>query len=104
MFRHRHRRYRMHRFGRFDDMTGFAGPFATRRAWRRGGFGFRRRRTPTAVKILLAGLAVFAFAKLTTANRRPNLSTFEKVALGVLVAIVGAYLVSLRNSSRQYRF
>jgi hypothetical protein len=104
MFRHRHRRYRMHRFGRFDDVAGFAGPFGARRAWRRGGFGFRRRRTPMAVKVLLAGLAVFAFVKLTDAINRSNRSTFEKMALGALVAIVGAYLVSLRNSSRQYRF
>src|SRR5262245_41180442 len=103
MFGHRYRRYRMHRFGQFDDMTGFAGPFGTRRAWRRGGLGFRRRRTPAAVKVLLAGLAVFAFVKLTAANRSSR-SAFEKMALGALVAVVGAYLLSLRNSSRQYRF
>jgi hypothetical protein len=104
MFRHRYGRYRMHRFGRFDGMTGFAGPFRAHRAWRRGGFGFRRRRTPAAVKILLAGLAVFAFVKLTAAANRSNRSAFEKIALGALVALVGAYLLSLRNSSRQYRF
>ena len=94
----------MHRFGRFGDMSDFGGPFAGRRAWRRGGYGFRRRRTPTAVKLLLAGLAVFAFVKLTGVQRQSNRSAFEKVALGALIAIVGAYLLSLRNSSRQYRF
>ena len=94
----------MHRFGRFGDVANFGGPFGTDRAWRRGGFGFRRQRTPTAVKILLAGLAVFAFVKLTAAINRSNRSTFEKVALGALVALVGAFLVSLRNSSRSYRF
>jgi len=85
-------------------MSDFAGPFASRRSWRGGGYGFRRRGTPTAVKILLAGLAVFAFVKLTGILDRPNRSTFEKVAFGALVAVVGAYLVSLRNASRQYRF
>jgi hypothetical protein len=104
MFRHRHLRHRMHGFGRVGDVVGLAAPFRTRRAWRRGGFGVRRRRTPTAVKILLAGLAVFAFAKLISAFNRSTRSTFEKVALGALVAVVGAFLLSLRNSSRSYRF
>jgi hypothetical protein len=103
MFRHRHGRYRMHRFGRFDDVADFANPFATGRGWRRRGFGFRRRRMPTAARILLAGLAVFAFVKLTSAISNSNRSTFEKVALGALLALVGAVLLSLRNSSRRYR-
>jgi hypothetical protein len=94
----------MHRFGRVSEVADLAAPFGPRRAWRRGGFGFRRRRTPTAVKILLAGLAVFAFVKLTSAAGRSQRSTFEKLALGALIAIVSAFLLSLRNSSRSYRF
>jgi hypothetical protein len=94
----------MHRFGHLDDTTGFAGPFRTRHAWRRGRFGFRRQRTPAAAKILLAGLAVFALMKLTGALNRPDRSTVEKVTIGALVAVVGAVLLSLRNSSRRYRF
>jgi len=68
MFRHRHLHHRQ-QFGRLSDVRDLAAPFGARRVWRRGGFGFRRR-TPTAVKILLAGLAVFAFVALTRAAGR----------------------------------
>ena len=99
----RHSRFRSRRFGAFDYSAGFADPFGTRRRWGRGGFGFRRRRMPTAARILIAGLLVYAFVKLTSAIGRSNRTTYEKVALGALLAVVGAALLSLRNSSQRYR-
>jgi uncharacterized membrane protein SirB2 len=53
------------------------------------------------VRLLLAGLAVFAFAKLMTANNSSR-STAEKVALGALIVLVGAVLLSFRRSRRPY--
>ena len=99
----RHSRFRSRRFGRFDTWGGYGDPFGTRWTGRRGGFGFRRRRMPTAARILFAGLLVYAFVKLSSAIGRSNRSTYEKVALGALLAVVGAALLSLRNSSQRYR-
>jgi hypothetical protein len=64
----------------------------------------RRQRGPTIVTLLLAGLAVYAFAKLTSAlsGRR---STAEKILLGVLLLVVGAAVMSFRRSGqRRYRW
>src|SRR5262245_22292412 len=108
MFRTRHARHRFHRFGRFgrfQDIGGFGGAFGSNRSWTGGSQGsWRRTRGPTAVQVLLAGLAVFAFGKLLSAINRPNRSTAEKLGLGALLAMVGVWLLSYRNPARRYHW
>jgi hypothetical protein len=83
-------------------MGPLAGGFRGHRSWR-GPYSRRRRaRGPSAVTILLAGLAVFALIRLMTASNRPDLSTAQKVVLGALVLLVGGVLLSLRRSARRY--
>jgi hypothetical protein len=108
MFRSRHR-------DGLHDILDFAGGIG-RDPWRFVGFhprhmglglprhrSFgRRRRGPSVVTLLLAGLAVFAFAKLMSVSNRQR-STTEKVLLGGLLLLVGAILLSFRRSSRRYR-
>jgi hypothetical protein len=111
MFHHWHGRRSRHHFGRFDDVSGFGDVLGTKywaggwgHGWRNGwSSGYRRRRGSTAARILLAGLAVFAFVKLLSLLNRSNRSTAEKVGLGALLAMVAAVLLSLRGSGRRYR-
>jgi len=110
--RHRlHRLSRVHRLRHLGDVAGFGMPLGSRfggwsRSSRRGPFGSSRRRArggPSAAKILLAGLAVFALVRLM-ANEGRMRSTAEKLVIGVLVAVLGAVLLSLRRSTAAYRW
>jgi hypothetical protein len=58
-----------------------------------------RRRAPSILRLLLAGLAVFAFMKVLSAASRERQSTGEKIALGVLLLILGAVLLGFRRSA-----
>ncbi|MGQ0733912.1 MAG: hypothetical protein ACT4QD_09680 [Acidobacteriota bacterium] len=77
----------------------FADEIPASRAWRSG--GFPRRRTFSPGRILLAGLAVLAAVKLVSAVSSPNRSRAEKLGLGALLVLVGAFLLSLRRSPRR---
>jgi hypothetical protein len=74
---------------------------------RRMGFGSwrpRRRRGFGAARILLAGLAALAFARLMSASNRGTSSRAEKVLLGVGLAVLGGLLLSLQRSASRYRW
>jgi hypothetical protein len=103
MFRARHRLHRLHRLNGLQQVVGFADDIHAHGPWRY--FGSRRQsvRGPSLGLILLAGLAVFAFLKLTAAADRPNRSTLEKIALAALALLAGAFLLSLVRSARRYR-
>jgi hypothetical protein len=87
-------------FGSWGNLAGGLGSFRRRRP---RPFRAQRSRGPGAVRILLAGLAVFAFTRLMAFQDRPNLSKAEKTVLGVALAAVGALLLSLRRSTARYR-
>jgi hypothetical protein len=67
-------------------------------------FGARRRRGMSAARILLAGLAAFAFARLFSAANGSTRSRGEKVLLGLGLAAVGALLLSLQRSAARSRW
>jgi hypothetical protein len=61
------------------------------------------RRGPSSLQILLAGIAVFALARLMSASNRQDRSGAERVLLGVLMAASAAFILSLRRSAARYR-
>ena len=65
---------------------------------------FARRRAPSVVTLLLAGLAVFALVKLMSATTGRRRSTAERVVLGGLLLLAGAVVMAFRRSSRRYRW
>jgi hypothetical protein len=74
-------------FARFgDDFTG---------RWQRR--VHRRQRGPSFARLLLAGLAVFAFAKAMSMALGRRRSTAEKLALGVVILLLGAVLMAFRR-------
>jgi hypothetical protein len=81
-------------------MTAFADDFTRNGRWRTP-FHARPRRGPSIARLLLAGLAVFAFVKLMSAVNGRSRSTAEKVLLGALLVAVGAVVMSFRRSSRR---
>ena len=66
--------------------------------------GWRSNRGPSAAKILLAGLAVFALVRLMSSDSHRSRTTAEKVMIGALVGVLGALLLSLRRSTMRYRW
>jgi hypothetical protein len=125
MFHARHRVRRLHRLHRLGNLGygygGYGGGYGSwanfgdfsglgtdsagfGRARRRLFGGRRRRRGLGAARILLAGLAVFLFARLLSAANGSNRSTAEKVLLGMGLAAVGALLLSLRRSAARSRW
>ena len=56
------------------------------------------------VTLLLAGLAVFAFVRLTSMGARRGRSSAERLLLGVLLVAVGAIALSFRRSARGRRW
>ena len=75
------------RFTRFgDDFTG---------RWRSR--AYRRQRGPSIAALLLAGVAVFAFAKVMSIASGRRRSTAEKLALGAALLLLGAVLMSFRR-------
>lgn len=106
MFRARHRLHRLHRLDRLNGLrqvVGFADDIHAHGPWRHFGSRRRARTGPSLGLILLAGLAVFAFLKLTTAADGPNRARLEKITLAALALLVGAILLSLVRSARRYR-
>jgi hypothetical protein len=98
-----HRLHRVHRLGRLghiaDPVLAFAGDITSNRPWARRGLR-PRRSAPSIARLLLAGLAVFAFVKVMSAASRPERrSTAEKIALGGLLLLLGAILLAFRRSA-----
>jgi hypothetical protein len=115
MFGYRHRLHRLSRVHPWADLAGwssyampFGGAFVPgfRSRYRRGfrAMGRRQRRGPSAFKILLAGLAVFALVRLMSQDSQRTRTTGEKLVIGVLVAGLAAMLLSLRRSTARYRW
>src|SRR5262245_54773492 len=106
MFRSRHRLrrlHRLHRLHRLDHLGAFADDVGGFR--RPGGlFTSSRRRKAGPARILLAGLAALVFARLFTAANRSGRSSAEKLILGLGLAALGAFLLSLRRSAPRYRW
>ncbi len=63
---------------------------------------YASRREPSVAHLLLAGLAVFAFAKLMSAANRGHRSRPTALTIGILLLVVGALVMSLRRSARRY--
>ncbi len=61
----------------------------------------RRHRGPSVLTLLLAGLAVFAFARLTTAATGNRRSVASRLLLGVLLLGLGAIVLAFRRSGRR---
>lgn len=95
-----HRLHRLHRSGRLADVLDFANGIGS--GWARG-HRVRRRREPSIVWLLLAGLAVLGFAKLMTVANGRERSTAEKVVLGGLLLLLGVVVLSFRRSAARYR-
>ena len=94
---------RLHRLGHVaNPVLRFADDLTGRGAWRRQR-GFRpRRRGPSMVTLLLAGLAVLTLVKvMSVANGRR--STAEKVLLGGLIVLLAAVVLKFRRSFARYR-
>lgn len=68
--------------------------------------GFHPRPQPrlSLGRVLLAGLAVFAFVKLMSAANRSNRSKAATIVLGVLLVAVGAIVMSFRRSAARARW
>jgi hypothetical protein len=98
---HLHRLHRLHRSGRLADVLDFAHGIGSRGA--RGRHRVGRRREPSIVWLLLAGLAVLGFAKLMTVANGRERSTGEKVVLGALLVLLGVIVLSFRRSAARYR-
>jgi hypothetical protein len=81
-----------HRLGDLPEVIGFAR------------FHSRSRRGPSLVRILLAGLAVFALVRLMSATNRPKRSAATTLVLGLLLVIVGTMVMSFRRSARRYQW
>jgi hypothetical protein len=94
-FRRVKRLHRLHRLG--DPAVHFAHDFTSYPP-----FGRRRRRQPSFLTLLLAGLAVFAFVKLLSAVDERERSTAEKVLLVALLVAVGAIILYFRRSRHRY--
>ena len=91
-----HRLHELHRLGHVaDPVLDWTDDFTRRLRGRHPGRPYRRR--PSMLTLLLAGLAVFAFVKLTAAASRSNRSTAEKVVLGALLLAVTAWVMSFRR-------
>jgi hypothetical protein len=86
-----------------EPFVAFADDFTRQGRWGRRGFRSRRR-GPSIARLLLAGLAVFAFAKVLSAATGRQRSTSEKVLLGGLVLAPGAVLLSFRRSASRYHW
>jgi hypothetical protein len=56
---------------------------------------------PSVGRLLLAGLAVFAFVKLMSAAHRPNRSKPTVLVTALLLLAVGALVMSFRRSARR---
>ena len=61
-----------------------------------------RRRGPSVLRLLLAGLAVVALVKVMSAATGRQRSTAEKLVLGGLVVLLGAVVLSFRRSGRRF--
>jgi hypothetical protein len=62
----------------------------------------QRRRGPSIATLLLAGLAVFAFVRLTSLSTRPRRSVGERALIGVLLLAAAWAVMSFRRSGRRY--
>ena len=97
---------RLHRLHRLQGLgpgilpvLSFAGDITSHRRWRRGAFR-PRRREPSTLLLLLAGIAVFAFVKMMSlANDGRRRTTAEKVVIGIALVALGAMLMSFRRSA-----
>jgi hypothetical protein len=94
-----HQLHRLHRLHRLVDVP--ARIVRSPRPWRRA-FGAAPRTGPSVGRLLLAGLAVFAFVKLMSAASRPNRSRPSALVTSVLLLAVGALVISLRRSARRH--
>lgn len=102
-FHRLHRLNRLHRLGAIaSPMGSFADDFARRRPWAAGPWHPKRRRGPSVLRLILAGLAVLAFAKVMSAANARQRSTVEKWIIGGLIVALGAAVLSFRRSGRRY--
>ena len=102
---------RLHPPPGLDGVIGVARTFGD--PWRAVGFNPRdlvhrprvrhrlRHRGPSVLTLLLAGLAVFAFARLTSVATRNRRSVASRMLLGVLLLGLGAIVLAFRRSGRR---
>jgi hypothetical protein len=96
---------RLHRLGALQAVAAVPAVVHQIPRWTHAGFAPVRRRGPSIGRLLVAGLAVFAFVWLMTAAQRPNRWRFGRLATGVMLVAVAALMLSLRRSARRrYRW
>jgi hypothetical protein len=61
----------------------------------------RRRRGPSVLTLLLAGLAVFAFVRLTSVSARPRRSAVHRAAITLLLLGAAWAVMAFRRSGRR---
>jgi hypothetical protein len=94
--RRMHRLHRLHHLGGIGRVTAFADDLHRFGPWGRRRHG--RRRAPSIVLLLIAGLAVYAFVRLTDASHQPRRTRGEKLLLAALLVVAGAVVLSLHRS------
>jgi hypothetical protein len=82
-------------------MASFADDFAGAGPWQHR-FQRPRRQGPSMLRLLLAGLAVLAFAKVMSTTTMRQRSIVEKLIIGGVLVALGAIVLSFRRSGRRY--
>jgi hypothetical protein len=97
-----HRLGGLHRLHRLHRLVDLPARIHVHKPWKRTSYRHPSRSTPSIAHLLLAGLAVFAFVKLMSAANRPNRFRPRTLAIGILLLVVGAFVMSLRRSARRH--
>jgi hypothetical protein len=82
-------------------MASFADNFAGSGPWQHR-YQRPRRQGPSMLRLILAGLAVLAFAKVMSSANMRQRSTVEKWIIGAVLVALGAIVLSFRRSGRRY--
>jgi hypothetical protein len=104
MFGPRPRLHGLRRLHGLHELAGLADELHANLPLKRMRYRTRPYGQPSVGRILLAGLAVFAFVKLMSTVNRPNRSRATALVLGMLLLAVGAVLMSMRRSGQRYRW
>lgn len=100
MFGSRHRARHRHAFGGVHAVNELVAGVTGRHRWAGPVFGTARRRFSLG-RILIAGLAVLALTRVVSRANRGNLTTAQKIGLGVIAAAAGIALATIWRAGRR---